>query len=277
MRQQFMGCTVHVHHKGGNSQQEMTRANQLSDQQNQLMQKQLAMQQNQFNMVNPQLQSIISNGGMDPKIEAAMRSQAMNSLPQQYNNLYGQLNNQLVQRGVTGGGMAGGGDIARQFGALGSAEAGQQAGMLSNIQLQKQQGLYQAMGEALGIGGMQGQNVGTFNSGSVNALGQGVNAANNADQASTGFWGSMFGALGSLGSAGIGKIPCWVAAELYGGWFAPETVSIRNWLFGTWYMLPFAALYSAVGERWAALIRRNSWARRATKRLFDLFLRKANG
>lgn len=55
----------------------------------------------------------------------------------------------------------------------------------------------QDLGLKLGIGGMFGQNVGTFNSGGINALNAGVTAANNADQASTGFWGSLIGGLTS--------------------------------------------------------------------------------
>jgi hypothetical protein len=68
---------------------------------------------------------------------------------------------------------------------------------------------------------------------------------------------------------------CWVAAELYGSWFAPETISIRGWLLRTWYMAPFVAVYRKYGKRWAGLIRRNAVARSMTKKLFDTFLRMA--
>lgn len=190
--------------KGSNSQSQMKLADQLSAQQNQLMQQQLAMQQNQLSMVNPSLNAIIQNGGMLPAQQAAMTTQAIQGLGQQYQGLEGQLGQQLAARGVTGGQNAGGGDIAKGYGSLMSAEAGQQSNLLNNIQLSKQQGLFQAMGESLGIGGMYGQQATSFGGQAVNALGVGQQAAGQADQASTGFWGSLMGALGGVGAAAAG-------------------------------------------------------------------------
>jgi hypothetical protein len=68
---------------------------------------------------------------------------------------------------------------------------------------------------------------------------------------------------------------CWVASELYGGMEAPETIAIRGWLLRTWYMKPFVSLYRKFGRQWAGLIRRNSGARKFTKKLFDSFLNKS--
>lgn len=69
---------------------------------------------------------------------------------------------------------------------------------------------------------------------------------------------------------------CWVASELYGGWFAPETMAIRGWLLRTWYMAPFVVLYRRFGKQWASLIHRSMAARKITKSLFDKFLGMAN-
>lgn len=259
--------------KGGNSQSEMQQANQVSQQQLQLQQQQLQMQQKQLGMVNPSLQAIISNGGMLPAQQAAMTTQAMNGLGQQYQNLYGSLSSTLAARGLTGGQNAGGGGIAASFGALGAQQAGQESQLLNDIQLQKGQQLQGALGMGLGEGSMYGSQAGQAGGLGVGALGSAVTAANNADQAQTGFWGSLVGGLAGLGSAGILK--CWVAAELYGGWFAPETVTIRAWLFSTWYMAPFCFFYRIMGRRWAELIRQKPMLRRSTKLLFDLFLRCA--
>jgi len=167
--------------KGGSSQQEMDRANQLQDQQ-------LQMLQNQLNMANPSLNSIIQNGGMTPEQEAAMKSIALNSLPQTYNNAVGQINNALVARGVTGGNMAGGGGIAKGFESLFQQEGKQQSDLLSQIQVDKSQGLNQALSMALGLAP-------TFNQGATSALQSGVTAAGNVDAAKTGFWGSLMGAI----------------------------------------------------------------------------------
>lgn len=190
--------------KGGNSQQEMAKANQLSDQQLGIMRQQLAMQQQQLGMVNPSLQAIIQNGGMLPAQEAAMRSQAMQGLGSQYSNLQGQLSQQLQARGITGGGMAGGGDIARSFGSLGAMEAGQQSDLLNQIQLAKGQGLQSAIGLGLGEGGMFGSQALGFGGQGVNALGIGQQAGQAADTAQTGFFGSLIGGLAGLGGSAMG-------------------------------------------------------------------------
>jgi hypothetical protein len=247
--------------KGGNSQAEMQRANQISQQQ-------LQMQQQQLAMANPTLRAIIQNGGMLPAQQAAMTSQALNGLGSQYQNLYGSLSSTLAARGITGGDNAGAGALARSFGSLGAQEAGQQSQLLNQIQLEKGAGLQNALGMSLG----EAANTGSLG---VSALGSGVTAANNADQAQTGFWGSMIGGLAGLGGSAITKY-CWVAAELYGGWFAPETVTIRAWLDRTFWMTPFAWLYSRIGPQWAELIRQKPTLRRTTKLLFDLFLRLAH-
>ena len=195
----FEGVTVWCAHKGGNSQNEMNRANQISSQQLAMQQQELGLQQQQLGMVNPSLQQIIANGGMLPQQQAAMTSLAMNSLPQTYGNAVGAINNELVARGVTGGGMAGGGSIARDYGQLYSQMGNQQQNMLENIQIAKGQGLETALNTALGIGGMYGQQATSFGNQGVGALGAGVTAANNADQAQTGFWGSLIGGLAGMG------------------------------------------------------------------------------
>lgn len=247
--------------KGGNSQAEMNQANQISQQQ-------LQMQQNQLNMVNPSLDAIIKNGGMLPGQQAAMTSQAINGLGSQYQNLYGNLSQSLAARGITGGQNAGGGQIAQQFGALGAQQAGQESQLLNNIQLQKGQQLQSALGMGLG----EAQGTGSLG---LQALGSGVTAANNVDQAQTGFWGSMIGGLAGLGGSAITKY-CWVAAYLYGGWFAPETIAIRIWLNRTWWMAPFRWGYSRVGERWARAMTPDGMLERASKMLFDAFLELAS-
>lgn len=88
-------------------------------------------------------------------------------------------------------------------------------------------------------------------------------------------------AAGVGGSAGtildIIASLCWVAAELYGGWYAPETVSIRTWLLNTWYMTPFVWLYRKFGKQWAEVIKTHRFARKITKKLFDAFLEASRG
>lgn len=200
----FLGMTVHACHKGSNSQSQMNLADQLEAQRNQLLQSQLQMQQQQLAIANPVLQRIIQAGGMLPEQEAAMRSQAIQGLGQQYQSLQGQLGQQLAARGITGGTNAGAGAVASGFGQLGALEAGQESSLLNQIQLAKGQGLQQALGTTLGEAGMFGQQALGFGQQGVGALGIGQQAGQAADQASTGFWGSLFGGLAGLGSSAIG-------------------------------------------------------------------------
>lgn len=261
--------------KGGNSQQQMQLADKQLAQQNALMQQFLALQKGQLDIANPVLKQIIQAGGMLPQQEAAMRTQAIQGLGEQYKGLEGQLSQQLTARGLTGGDFAGGGGIAKSFGELGALEAGQQSSLLNQIQLAKGQGLNTALGTVLGEGGMLGSQATSFGGQAGQALGAGVQAGQAADQASTGFWGSLFGGLAGLGGSALTKY-CWVAAEFY-GWYTPEWFLVRDWVFKTWWMRPFAAFYFVFGERWAKWIQSNSVARRMTKKLFDTFLRLADG
>lgn len=245
--------------KGGASAQQQQISNQLSQEQLQMMQSQLAM-------ANPTLQSIIQNGGMLPQQQAAETSLAMNSLPQQFNNLYGQINNNLVARGVTGGNMAGGGGIASGYGALGAQEAQQQSGLLSGIQQQKGQQLQSALGMAYGLAP-------TFNQGAISANSTAASAAQAADQSQTGFWGSLMGGLGALGSSAITK--CWVARAVYGetSW---EAEYIRLWLADRarkqFSYRAIDYLYGVFGRAVAVLVKRYRPLKLAFKCLMDKVL-----
>lgn len=194
--------------KGSASKAEQQAADARTKSQDDLAKGQLAMQQKQLSDVNAVADPMIARGGMSAEQEAALNSILMNSLPQQFNNVQGQINNNLVARGITGGQQgAGSGDVARQFGSLGAMEAGLQQQGMSNIQLQKAAQLQGLLGLKMGVGSQYGNNVGTFNSGGSSSLNAGVTAANNADQAQTSWMGPVFGALGGVGAAFAGKKP----------------------------------------------------------------------
>src|SRR5271166_4320402 len=265
--------------KGDNSQAEMQRANDISSQQLATQQQQLAMQQQQISAVNAQLDPMIAQGGMSQAQQAALTSIMMNQLPAQFNNAAGQINQNLAARGISGGQYgSGSGDIARDFGSLGAMEAGMQAQGLSNIQLQKQQQLMQDLQLKLGIGSQYGQNIGTFGNQGISALGIGQQAAYAADQASTGLWGSLLGAAGTLGTAGIEK--CWIAEAIWGK-HDPRTYSVRHWLNTIYAKTPIGAIvmfaYGLFGRKVAALVRRYAFIRRLLTPLFEKALRHANG
>lgn len=69
------------------------------------------------------------------------------------------------------------------------------------------------------------------------------------------------------GGGGAGGRPscCWVAAELFGGWWEPRTVLVRDWLTGpfsdNWLGGRIMRVYGRHGENLAALVRRRKIAR----------------
>lgn len=264
MRDSFLGVTVHVHHKGESAQQMATN--------NQVAQQQLALQQQEVSQYNSYIQQLISGGGYLPGVKSALTSQAIQSVPQQYNQIAQQLATSAGSRGISGGGsQPGSGLLTQGLGQLYSAEEQQKSNLLNQITAQGQQNIAQGEGGVLNIAGLGTQ-------GGTSALQSATSAANSANQQS-GLLGTIIGGgLGVLGSA-LGKggalAGCWIAGELY-GWYSPEMLVIRDWIFGTWYMKPFAWLYLKFGERWAEWIKQNSVLRKATKLLFDRFLRIAN-
>lgn len=132
------------------------------------------------------------------------------------------------------------------------------------------------------LAGLGGQNVSQGTAATGTGL-QGMNAAanqygqlqqlNNEQKATQlGFFGSIAGAAGEAAGA------CWVARELYGGWFEPRTVDVRRYVLSLkshWFGRYFLRAYTRFGEQWARLIRRNRMWRWATRLLFNHLLRRA--
>jgi hypothetical protein len=269
--------------KGGNSKAEMASADQQRTMQNQIAQQQLQLQQQQLSGVNAVLDPMIANGGLAPGVENAMTSLVMNNIPAQFRGIQGGINNALVARGISGGQTgAGSGDVARQFGELGSMQAALQQQGLSNIQLQKQSALLGDLGLKLGIGSQFGQNVGSFNTGASNALNSGVTAANNADQAQTGFFGSLVGGLAGLGGQAISTYGkgCWIARAVFGEEsMIAELIRFRLWQRAEkeWLFKVIMTVYMAVGRQVAWMVRRSPWLKARFKKIFMWFLRKDFG
>lgn len=193
--------------KGDHSEAEQAAADQMRQQELNLMQQQLTMQMGQIGSVNSVLDPIIKAGGMSAEQQAALTNVAYNQLGSDFRSSQGQLNNELVARGMTGGMNAGSGQMVNQLGQLNAFQDYLKSNALSNIQLEKQQQLMQALGAKMGVAGMFGQNVGMFNQGAGGALNAGVQAAYNADQAQTSWMGPVFGALGAIGGAAAGPHP----------------------------------------------------------------------
>lgn len=270
--------------KGDASKAEQASADAQRAQQNALMQKNLEMQQNQINMVNPTLQSIIGNRGLLPEQEAALRATYMNQLPNTLRQGMGAINQNLVARGLTGGQTgAGGGGVAGDFGQLTAMLGTLQQQGETGTQLTKMQGLNNAMNTALGIGGMYGQNIGTFNQGASSALNSGVTAANNVDQAATSWMGPVFGALGNIGGSfatgglsSLTKKPCWIAAACFDGFDDVRVKFIRKRLWhraeSEFVFKVIINIYIAIGESVAKLVNKSSWLKSKFIKIFTRFI-----
>jgi hypothetical protein len=192
--------------KGDHSAAEQKAADQQRALETNLMQQQLGMQMGQLSSVNATVNPMIANGGLTPQMQSALQANLVNKLGTGAQQMMGNLNQNLVARGLTGGTSgAGGGGVASGFGALYSALAGQQQQGQFDIANLQQQSLMNELGIKMGIGSQFGNNTGTFTQGAGQALSQGVTAANNADQAATSWMGPVFGALGSVGGASLGK------------------------------------------------------------------------
>ncbi len=115
--------------------------------------------------------------------------------------------------------------------------------------------------------------------------GAATNVGHQVEAAKTPSFWDTFGAdiAGGVGAAAGafagGKAGCWIAAELWNGWFDPRTVLVRNWLNGEFRKSLFGSmvvgLYARIGKRTAGRIRRYPFLRRIFTPLFNLALKKA--
>jgi hypothetical protein len=92
--------------------------------------------------------------------------------------------------------------------------------------------------------------------------------------------GALGKGLGTAAGAGLqGLVGCWVASELYNGWFDPRTVDVRNWLFGPYRATRMGKVitdfYLWSGKWIAKQIRRHPILRRLFLPIFNRVLAKA--
>src|SRR5215469_6693759 len=122
---------------------------------NQIQQQQLDMEKAQINQYNQQyLNQILAGQGYLPGVKQALQSQAIQSVPQQYNQLSQQLLTNLGSRGAAGGGsQPGSGLLGSGLGQLYASEENQRSNLLNQITAQGQQNIAQA--EAGGLNAAQ--------------------------------------------------------------------------------------------------------------------------
>ncbi len=107
-----------------------------------------------------------------------------------------------------------------------------------------------------------------------------VNAATNADAASMSWLGALGSAAGGIGG-GLAQKYCWIAAELYGGWYEYRTIAVRQWLsmefIKTFYGKYILSLYTKFGRQVAQYIKTHRRTRAVFQYIFDKALEKAQG
>ena len=223
-----------------------------------------------LNQVNPVYQQMISgNDGLSPQQMANGRTAIQQNGGGAVAGAVGQGGLLAARTGNAGGATAAIDDAAR--GAMATGSAG-------DLQLQQQSDQLAHQNQIAGLSG-ESQIYSDAN-------GQANDALKTAASVGPGFWQQFLqnGLAGasSVASAYAGRpaTPCYVAAELYGGWDEPRTVAIRQWLTG-----PFSerfigrlvvAVYSRYGQSWAAGVRKSPSMRRFCLGLFNFALRHAN-
>lgn len=101
----------------------------------------------------------------------------------------------------------------------------------------------------------------------------------------------LIGAVGAVGSAaltgglsaavpatsGVGNAlpPCWIAAEIFGGWHEPRTIEVREWLIARFEGSALLDFYRRHGERTAQAIQRHRSLRAIFTVVCNLALRQA--
>lgn len=141
----------------------------------------------------------------------------------------------------------------------------------------QQVSLYNNANQMLANSANQNQNSATANN--SGAAGTNTSLYGTASQQVASPLGAVLGATGTLGAAAIGKIPCWIAAELFGGWMEPRTRLVRAWMCSEGPKSRIGRLvlrvYRKFGERVAAKVRTSAALRAFFLPVFEEALGRA--
>ena len=130
---------------------------------------------------------------------------------------------------------------------------------------------------AAGEQGLYGEDL----KGQLAAMGQQTNAENASVEAGKSGWlQNMDQTISALGSAATGagamgaKIPCWIAAAVYGGWDNPRVDIVRQFIFNDWAKRSLigklaAKAYMKFGERIAEHVKKSPMLKALFRNLFD--------
>ena len=235
----------------------------------------------------PILQAGPSQTGFSPSEENAMRTQNAEGVATDFAQSQKTAAQEIAARG--GGNTLLPSSISANIlaGNTNAAAATRATNDLSITNANYQQGYANWQSAANMLSGVTSAwNPNNFGSTATTAGGAASTSANNIATASNSVWNAAIGAVGSIGGAALSPggavskmlsraTTCWIAAELYGGWYEPRTVLIRRWLTenftGHWLL----NLYVRYGERVAAMIRDHRSLRWFFTRVFNGFLQRA--
>lgn len=200
------------------SEQQIALSREQMQQQNELLKQELT-RRNQlldplYQSLLPAIQSRVS-GGMSPEAQAALKGQAIESVPSRFEDAQRNLTTMLAQRGLFGGDTPAAGVTAPYFSSLATGMETTRAGLLRDAILQNEQAKEAAIGQG---GGLAGAITGSYSPspfiyGAGNALGAAGQATGvRAQLIKPGFWdyaapviGAALGAGGQYFAGGYGR------------------------------------------------------------------------
>ena len=100
-----------------------------------------------------------------------------------------------------------------------------------------------------------------------------MNAGTNQKSGNTATYGST-NPTADLNNLGGGLFGCWIAAEIYGGWYEPKTILARKFVNSDEFPKWLYNLYMKYGKEIANFIRKYKFIKPILKPIFDIFVKR---
>ena len=234
---------VHVSFKGDPTakaaeQEQMNFDSQLMN----IFQAQYGKQSAITDYLTKQMEPQISAGGqgLSPQALAAARTQSTDTLSTQFQGAERAVN-ATEQRGLPSG------VNAQVSGSMMAQEAEAQAGSQNQITMQNEQLKQQNYWNSINVLNGQAANLNPL--GYAGSATSGGNTVAGLSQANTAAAGPTAGAIfGTIAGGALGGLAahCWIASKIFGGWYEPRTILVRNYLQRRGGIL--VKLYAKYGE-----------------------------
>lgn len=232
--------------------------------------------------LSPTVQSGPNQYGFSPTEDAARRTQATEQFAAAGANATNSVRNSVAAQG--GMNLPSGSEAAIES-SLAQNEANQQANAQLNVTEQGyeagRQNYFQSVSDLASAPGQLENPATQAGSAAMGAAGQQMQGATDIANAQNAWMAPVAGMIGAVGGAALGKppAPCWVAAEVFGGWYEPRTILVREYLTTIFTKSLFGhvvmALYTRFGPTWATWVRKSKLARGIATSLMSRALRNA--